>query len=763
MYKSGLHATIVFLLICVAWNTFTGRASASHHDAGRQQALHHLFQSLDKDGDGQIQVDEVLKYIRVRQEASDLRVDGEQAAAEHFMAIDSNDGDSTVSEQELLRSLTHKLSGTSVENWVQYGLGLPQYRDNFIQNAVTVLDFPLFLEQQELLEQDLQITSVLHQRQILRAMHAIILGIGIAPHAVKNVRHELHAEGAMLVAWDPPQLDSHPPIRQLTVSRSCLGGSCHWEVVGAVPADASHFHDTGAGALPSEVQYRIASWSPVGRSPHAYSVAVSDTHQNPQRALLDSVGVEAAARSSTPWTAAPAMNMAPPPPVSRAVTNGAPDDEQSTFVRSITGVVVMLAAAGLLLQLLWTGAPLPADPAGPDALTRDYGSGESTAAPQDAAIPEARSMRSVSHSALKLSRRTLSWIHTISLGDSSHTAGSGHSTSSGERQQRAPSGRSDLLGSTPEEVPDDLRPPQGPPGIDAAGSMHALSAQDLAAVGCTLSTPVGGISRGASGIGSTGARSRRATTPAAGFDSPGSEGLRTSPAAAVASALGGAEGLSGRGSRHRSGTASPQPRTQALHRPQSYESLPPGGGGGPRPVRRSRKVLEKCNIKDCPYRPRSMVSALLHPTAEFHYCYRCQSEFCVNHMAWVTHGKAPLGKCPLDARCICELCWAELAQHGQPLPVHGRKPVKTTSFLAQLHQVSDPVSPKSTRGSPALISPRSVGSDELGAGRHNSPPISSHQDRRMDGDRALQPGVDAKVTGQHSKARLRLKWPFRRK
>lgn len=83
--------------------------AAIPQEKGRQAALHHLFQSLDKDGDGQIEVGEVLKYIQVRQDSSDLRVDGEQAAAEHFMAIDSNDGDSTVSEQELLRSLANKL------------------------------------------------------------------------------------------------------------------------------------------------------------------------------------------------------------------------------------------------------------------------------------------------------------------------------------------------------------------------------------------------------------------------------------------------------------------------------------------------------------------------------------------------------------------------------------------------------------------------------------------------------------------------------
>lgn len=92
-----------------------------------------------------------------------------------------------------------------MENWVQYGLGLPQYRDNFIRNAVTVMDFPLFLEQQQLLEEELQITSVLHRRQILRSMHTIVLGIGSAPYPVHNLRHQIDDGGAMLVAWDAPE------------------------------------------------------------------------------------------------------------------------------------------------------------------------------------------------------------------------------------------------------------------------------------------------------------------------------------------------------------------------------------------------------------------------------------------------------------------------------------------------------------------------------------------------------------------------------
>lgn len=106
----GFHAMISGCVAFSLWGMQISSVGAIPQETGRQEALHHLFQSLDKDGDGQIEVGEVLKYIQVRQDSSDLRVDGEQAAAEHFMAIDSNDGDSTVSEQELLRSLASKLS-----------------------------------------------------------------------------------------------------------------------------------------------------------------------------------------------------------------------------------------------------------------------------------------------------------------------------------------------------------------------------------------------------------------------------------------------------------------------------------------------------------------------------------------------------------------------------------------------------------------------------------------------------------------------------
>lgn len=374
------------------------------------------------------------------------------------------------------------------------------------------------------------------------------------------------------------------------------------------------------------------------RSPHSYSVPVSTAHHETPQLFLDSVGVKtpAAASRSTPWTAAPVPLAVgpppPPPPLSRALPpDDKDDDDQPTIVRVITGIVVMFAAAGLLLQLLWTAAPLPADPSAVRELLQQTsavsrgGADEDTAAEQGAPAADKRSLQSISQSALRLSRRTLSWLQTVSVGSqgvsSQGASGSGHSSSSD--RTRAASGRSELAGSLPESVYEDVLAP----GFDASGSMHALSAQDFAAVGGLVATPVP-VNWGSPGLSNSGVRSRHmARSTAADVV----EGPRLLLEASHRTPTGGLSGraVEARGSRHPIGTASPQPsqRTPNLHRPRSYEGLPSGEaamrrGGAPRLVRRTQKVLDKCNIQGCPYRPRSVVAALLHPTAEFHYCYR---------------------------------------------------------------------------------------------------------------------------------------------
>lgn len=88
---------------------------------------------------------------------------------------------------------------------MEHGLGLPQYRAAFVANGVTVADFPLLLQQPAILADELGVPSPLHRRQIERAIHAVVLGLGDAPVCPTGVCHApAGAAGGIVVAWDAP-------------------------------------------------------------------------------------------------------------------------------------------------------------------------------------------------------------------------------------------------------------------------------------------------------------------------------------------------------------------------------------------------------------------------------------------------------------------------------------------------------------------------------------------------------------------------------
>jgi hypothetical protein len=95
--------------------------------------------------------------------------------------------------------------GTTVEKWVEFGLGLPQYREAFFRNGVTVLDFPLFLEDDRLLRNDIGVKNRLHRQQMIRSMQSLVLAQGQLPLPALNVKHRKDPDGGVTVSWEPPK------------------------------------------------------------------------------------------------------------------------------------------------------------------------------------------------------------------------------------------------------------------------------------------------------------------------------------------------------------------------------------------------------------------------------------------------------------------------------------------------------------------------------------------------------------------------------
>ena len=88
----------------------TVSVAADNGVAKQDSAMHHLFQALDIDGDGQIRSTEAINYFRRHWKGGGDEDGGVASAGEAFIdAIDTADEGDTVSEAELQRALSSRL------------------------------------------------------------------------------------------------------------------------------------------------------------------------------------------------------------------------------------------------------------------------------------------------------------------------------------------------------------------------------------------------------------------------------------------------------------------------------------------------------------------------------------------------------------------------------------------------------------------------------------------------------------------------------
>ena len=118
--------------------------------------------------------------------------------------------------------------------------------------------------------------SKLHQQQLTRAIKRVILGLGAAPSAPRNLRCRPVSCRAVACAWDPPAEPGHPPFHKLKLERLwqvCRGllwcGSrvyCNEQLWNMSGADACKMIDEApfAGQVGHPPRYS-PSWSSHGR------------------------------------------------------------------------------------------------------------------------------------------------------------------------------------------------------------------------------------------------------------------------------------------------------------------------------------------------------------------------------------------------------------------------------------------------------------------------------------------------------------------
>jgi hypothetical protein len=110
--------TLSSMMVAVLCLALLSRAAAGGQarQPGRQHdAMHHLFQALDVDGDGQVKSAEALQYLRDHCTDGMASHGGLDSASQAFIdAVDTADEGQTVSEEELQRALAGRLQ---VRGW----------------------------------------------------------------------------------------------------------------------------------------------------------------------------------------------------------------------------------------------------------------------------------------------------------------------------------------------------------------------------------------------------------------------------------------------------------------------------------------------------------------------------------------------------------------------------------------------------------------------------------------------------------------------
>ena len=237
--------------------------AAEQPDIAEMAGMNELFDDLDTDDDQNFEQQELRGMME------QLGLDTKNGRAwnwkDTLRKMDGND-DALLSKREVINHMTRvRMSKRQVADWLTHAVGLTMYAEKFLENSITGHDLPALLEDggDHILQDELGISSLLHRKQLRRAIVARLLG-------------------------DPPQRPA-PLV--------CEPGAEHGSIVltWEVDADEDDDDDGGGGGDDAgdhayegeEVTYRVRRQDPVTKEWHTVSAG------SPNSAFYDANGLDA--------------------------------------------------------------------------------------------------------------------------------------------------------------------------------------------------------------------------------------------------------------------------------------------------------------------------------------------------------------------------------------------------------------------------------------------------------------------------------------
>ena len=109
-----IYVPFLILVFHLTASRYTATAiGLSTHSHSRSDALDRFFESIDQDGDGQIQAAEATQYIDANFDEHELSVNPTKAAQQMSSSLDGSDSDATVSKEEVEKHLKKLLKVSS--------------------------------------------------------------------------------------------------------------------------------------------------------------------------------------------------------------------------------------------------------------------------------------------------------------------------------------------------------------------------------------------------------------------------------------------------------------------------------------------------------------------------------------------------------------------------------------------------------------------------------------------------------------------------
>jgi len=257
------------------------------------EASGQFFDSLDSDGDGAIEPEEVAKFLQNeiggKQFDTQIEVDKEVGTIMQRLDQNRNNGLEMSDMLDYWVKLESLLSAEEVSEWIVYSVQLPtSIGKTFLEHGITGYDFLEIVDNGgEVLKNELGIEKTSFRNKIVRQMQARMLGIGSSPGNPQKFTHKLESCKAVTLSWERSTARVFP-VHSYRIERRALNlfgnespsddfvsntNSNHFD---AHPASHSGWKTVYVGGEKEFVDsgletghnymYRIQAWNSVGRS-----------------------------------------------------------------------------------------------------------------------------------------------------------------------------------------------------------------------------------------------------------------------------------------------------------------------------------------------------------------------------------------------------------------------------------------------------------------------------------------------------------------